>query len=98
MMRLMTALVTFSLLACSSIQRPDSWICGVNAKGMKLRCYNLKSDYDQNGSLNPGAKPQEYPLKSINDLNAWVCMDPASLEKMKIYMGDLRDYAKAHCQ
>lgn len=90
-------IILLSLVSCSHVQRPDSWICGVNAKGMKLRCYNIKSDYSDEGVLKPEAKPTEFPLKSLNDLNAWVCMDPASLEKFKVYMGDLRDYAKLHC-
>lgn len=98
MTRLMTLLSISSLLACAHVDRPDAMICGVNARGMKLRCYNLKADYSDEGTLRPDATPKEFPLKSLNDLNAWVCMDPLSLEKFKVYMGDLRDYARDHCQ
>jgi hypothetical protein len=84
-------------LGCASIERPDSWVCGVNAKSEKLRCYNLKSDYSDQGTLKPEAKPMIYPLKSVSDLNGWVCIDPKSLEKLKVYLGDLRDYSANHC-
>lgn len=98
-MRSTLSLVISSLIfcGCAAVTRPDAWVCGVNAKSSKLRCYNLKEDYTSDGELKPGSKPEEYPLKSISELNAWVCMDPASLEKLKVYMGDLRNYAKNHC-
>lgn len=99
-MPLMILLSIFSLtlINCASVPRPDAWICGVNATGMKLRCYNTKFDYSDDGTLKPEAKPTEYPLKSVNDLNAWVCMDPLSLGKFKVYLGDLRDFAREHCR
>lgn len=91
-------LLVLGMTACAQVQRPDAWVCGVNARGMKLRCYNIKADYSDEGTLKPDAKPTEFALKSLNDLNAWVCMDPLSLEKFKVYMGDLRDYAKENCR
>ncbi|CAK0739639.1 hypothetical protein CCP2SC5_1020022 [Azospirillaceae bacterium] len=100
-MRSTMSYLTFSALvflsACSHVQRPDSWICGVNAKGMKLRCYNVKDDYTDDGTLKPDAKPTEHQIHSLSDMNAWVCMDPTSLGKFKTYLADLRDYAKDHC-
>lgn len=96
--RVIVVLAVFFLSACATVERPDSWICGVNAKAKKLRCYNLKEHYDSEGNQLPSAKPQEFVLNGITDLNAWVCMDPESLKNMKTYMADLRDYAKAHCE
>lgn len=96
--RLGIIILILGINGCANVQRPNSWLCGVNGVAGKLRCYNLRDDYTNEGTLKPDVKPLEHPLKSIKELNGWVCMDPNSLEKMKVYMGDLRDYAREHCK
>jgi hypothetical protein len=98
MMRLMISLIVFSLVGCTSVQRPDALICGVNSKGMKLRCYNIKSDFSRDGVLKPEAKPQQIKINSIHDLNAGIYMSPSDFELVKIWIGDMRNWVKEHCQ
>ena len=98
-MRLMMSFVGFSLLtACSSIERPDAYLCGVNAKSMQLRCYNLKSDFDRNGVLKDSAQPMIKPIKSVIDLNAGVYVTPSDFEKIKVYVREMKAYYDKNCK
>lgn len=98
-MKLSTTLfLTFSLLGCSHIQKPDSNIYGVNAKSHELRGYNIKTDYDDNGDRKPDAKPKIYELKSLDQLHGWFCTDPVSLQRIKVLIDDVRDELKSRCQ
>lgn len=77
--RLLTVLlVAYSVLGASScatsqVPRPDTNICDINVKAMHLKCYNLKTDYDQSGTLLPTAKAHYMPCAS-----AQPCTDPAT--------------------
>lgn len=88
--------VSFSLLiaGCGSIDRPDTDLCVVNDPGHHLICYNLKRDYDKNGSLKPGAVPMIKPIESIADLNKDVCTDPSGFEHLKTYVQEMKDAMK----
>lgn len=86
-----------ALAACSHVERPDSLVCGVNAKSMKLRCYNIKTDFTDDGVKKPDAKAQVIAIKSIDDLNAGIYFSPKDFEKIKVWIGDMRDWSKAHC-
>lgn len=93
--------VAFALSGCGTIiQRPDSWVCGVNAaaKPAKLRCYNLKSDYNDDGTRRPDAKPYEIFISELKDLQGWTCVDPKSLENLKVFIADMRDEIQRRCQ
>lgn len=86
---LILALITSSLCGCQTIQRPDTYLYGVNAKASKLRGYNLKTDYDANGNRLTNAKPHEIHLKGLIDLNGWTCTDPKGLEHLIVYKDEL---------
>lgn len=93
------ALLTMSLSisSCSSVQRPDAYICGINAPGLKLRCYNIKSDFDENGVMHPNAQPKTVHIEGLSSLNGGVYFSPGDLEKLKVWLGDLRNWSKNHC-
>jgi hypothetical protein len=94
----MMSLSIFSLVACTSIPRPDANLCGINAKSQTLRCYNLKSDYTDDGTLKPDAKPFIISIKSIQDLNAGVYASPKDFQELKAWVGQLREYYKQNCK
>jgi hypothetical protein len=93
-MKLLTILfLTFDLLACQSLKRPDADACGINAvKGYK-RCFNILHDYDNDGVLLPGHEAHIFPVNALKDLNANICVDPQGFEKIQTYAKELRtDY------
>jgi DNA replication protein DnaD len=65
---------------------------------MKLRCYNIKLDFDNNGARKPDAKAKDIPFTSVHDLNGGVYISPPDLEKIKVWLSDSRDWARNHCQ
>jgi uncharacterized protein YigE (DUF2233 family) len=97
-MRLMILLSIFSLVGCANVQRPDADVCGVNAKTSKLRCYNIKNNYTNDGTLKDGATPTVKPIANLMSLNGGIYFSPADFEKLKVWLQDMRDYAKEHCQ
>lgn len=98
MKRLMMLLNICSLVGCAGVQRPDANICGINAVSSNLRCYNIRKDYNNDGILDANAKPVIVPLSGLNDLNAGAYLSPLDLEKVKVWLGDLRTWAKDHCK
>lgn len=91
-------LITSSLIACESVQRPDAMIWGVNGPKKHLKGYNLRNDFDNDGNRKPDAQPQFKSLTGLPDLNAYVCFDPPGIEEIKRYIGELRQYAKDNCK
>lgn len=93
-MQLKTLSIIYSLVllcsACGTVERPDADICVVNAPGKKLTCYNLKHDYNQDGTLRPGAKPKFKPISSIDNLNKGVFMTNADWAEVKKWIAELR--------
>lgn len=98
-MRLMILLTAFNLLAAGcqsvSVSRPDTNLCVVNVPALHEKCYNLKSDYDDNGQLQPGAKPviKQYatPDEMLAALNKKIGTDPDGWAHLKAYIKELRD-------
>lgn len=91
-MRQMTLLTVFSLLisGCASIERPDANLCVVNAPAQHLKCYNLKTDYDQNGQILKGAEAKFFRAETVDDLNKGVWMSNADWSKVKVWISRLR--------
>lgn len=98
MTRLMISLIVFSLVGCASVKRPDALVCGVNAKGMKLRCYNIKTDFNDDGTRKADAQAKEIKISSIQDLNAGIYFSPKDFEKIKVWLADMRDWSESHCK
>jgi len=91
-------LLTLMLTACASVERPDALICGVNSKAMKLRCYNIKDDFTNDGIRKPDAKAKDIPISSIHNLNGGIYASPSDFEKIKVWLADLRSYSERHCK
>lgn len=91
-MRLLIALlISFSFIACSTVKRPDTDLCIVNAPVEHMKCYNLLRDYNDAGERDPLAKPSYREAKSVSDLNKYTCTDVPGLAHLKIYIQELRD-------
>ncbi len=87
-------LMALSLVSCSSVPRPDTDVGVVNAEFHQIKGYNLLRDYDDNGNLNPSAKPWIRPAVNVSDLNKNVCTDPQGWANLKSYIRELRDELK----
>lgn len=85
-------------IGCAGVQRPDAWICGVNARASKLRCYNIKHDYTSEGVLKSDATPDIRPVDGLMALNGGIYFSPKDFEKLKVWLADMRKYAQEHCQ
>lgn len=95
-MRLLkTLFLAFSLCACSSVSKPDTDLCVVNAPGEHLTCYNIRRDYDDDGNIKAGAKPTYRQAITVADLNKHVVTDPKGWANLKAYIKILREeYSK----
>lgn len=94
-MRQTTLLMACSILVTGcAIARPNTDMCVVNAKAQHEKCYNLNRDYDNNGKLNPSAKPLFKPAVTVLDLDKNVCTDPDGWSNVKAYIRELRSAAK----
>lgn len=90
-------LTAYSLVFGCSIQRPDTDLCVVNAPDRHQKCYNLKKDYNDDGKLNPSAKPTFKPAVTVEDLNKNICTDPDGFANLKTYVKELR-HAYEQCK
>lgn len=94
-MRVLTALsISFSLVSCAGVERPDTDVCVANVPALHERCYNLKKDYDDQGNRRPDAKPKTIVYKDeaamLAGLNKKTCVDPDGLANLKAYIDELR--------
>lgn len=100
---LLELLTAFSLLVgCAGIERPNTDVCIINAPNRNRRCQNMNTDYDDNGKLNPAAKPIYRSNASIQDLNKFLCIDSPTgttdgQAALKAYLTKLRNRL-ANCQ
>lgn len=79
------------LSGCAALGRPDTDLCIVNAPMSQLRCYNLKTDYSEEGTLLHHAIGRTVPVNNISDLNKYTCTNPDGLANLKEYVKALRD-------
>lgn len=99
MTRLLTLLLIAGSLSACGIPRPNADLCIVNAPNLNRKCYNLKRDYRDDGTLKPGAVPTYRPNATIEDLNKALVLDsPDGFEdgiaRMKAYVKKLREAAE----
>lgn len=85
-----------SLVACAGIEKPDAEVCIVNAPAFNRKCYNLKTDYDENGKLRREAVAKYKPNVHIKDLNKATVLDSETgfedgLAEVKAYIKNLRE-------
>jgi hypothetical protein len=70
--------MVFSLALASAgcgIERPNSEVCIVNAPAKNRKCYNLKTDYNDDGTLKAGAVAKYHPNGTVEDLNKAMVVD-----------------------
>ena len=98
---MMLVLIALSICSCSQIQRPDADICVVNYATDKLphlTCFNIKRDYNDDGSLKADAKPVKKLIKTPQSLNAGKYISKEDWPAFQVWIQDTRDWAKGHCQ
>lgn len=91
-MRLKTLLMvsSFILVGCG-VERPDTTISIINAGAFEMVGYNLKEDYNDDGSLKPGVKPRIKQISSLADVDKHAVTDPQGLANLKAYAKTLRE-------
>lgn len=104
---LIVLLAACSLLAgCGGVSRPSILACIVNAPARNRKCYNLATDYNDDGSLKATAKPVIRPNTTIDDVNKAFTVDSAdpsptgfvdALAGLKTYLNQLRKHY-ANCE
>lgn len=90
-----------SLAGCAGApERPNTNLYQINVAGSQAeaRGYNMHDDYDSDGALKSSAKPKTVELESLKSLRGWYCTDQQGLKNLKVYLGELRSYAKEHCK
>lgn len=87
-------LLPMTLLMASSCatlpERPDTYLCVINALGNNRKCYNMKEDFDVEGNLLDTAVPFYQHTTSIDDLDKQIVIDQESFTNLKIYLKELR--------
>jgi hypothetical protein len=90
MKKLTTFFLAFSLSGCATIAKPDANLCVVNAPAEHLKCYNLNTDYTDDGNLKKTSKAKYFQAKSVYDLNKGVWMSNSDWAEVKKWIRELR--------
>lgn len=91
-MRLKTLLMASSVLLIGcGVERPDTTISIINAGAFEMAGFNLKEDYNEDGSLKPGVKPRVRQISSLVDVDKHACTDPVGLANLKAYIKKVRE-------
>lgn len=88
---LLLAVFSIHLFACSYVPLPHTNLCVANPALKHSKCYWLDKDYQEDGTLKPGAKPNFKPLITIDDMNKSIWTDPDSWGSLKGYIKTLRE-------
>ncbi len=107
MTRLLTLLLIAGSFSACGIDPPDADLCIVNAPNKNRKCYNLKNDYLEDGTLKPDAVAVYRPNATVEDLNKSLVLDspytvnnpnPTHFEdgiaRVKAYVKKLREASK----
>lgn len=70
---LLLILLSIAGNGCSPL--PDVDVCIVNAPNQNRKCYNLKNDYNSDGTLRADAKPVYRSNVTVLDLNKALVID-----------------------
>ena len=101
MKSILLVMILLNICSCSGVSRPDADICIINFASDKpahLHCQNMKSDYSPDGVLLPGHPAHDKLIGAPQSLNAGKYISKEDWPKFQVFMQDLRDYAKVHCQ
>lgn len=80
----------FNAACAVGIERPDTNLCIVNEPFSELECYNLRTDYTDEGRLKPGAAGTTVDITGLADLNKHICTDVNGFAAIKAYLRQLR--------
>lgn len=86
---------------CAGVQRPDADICGINFASdaaAHLTCYNIRSDFDANGTLIAGHHSHRKPIGQPQSLNAGKYISKEDWPKFQVWLQDIRSWSQNHCQ
>lgn len=90
MKKLMMFFLASSLSGCATIAKPNANLCVVNAPAQHLKCYNLSTDYTDDGNVRASAKPKYFRAQSVEDLNKGVWMSNGDWAEVKKWIRELR--------
>jgi hypothetical protein len=89
MKKLTIFFLAFSV-GCSTINKPNANLCVVNAPAEHLKCYNLKTDYTDDGNIKKSARAKYFQAATVNDLNKGVWMSNGDWAEVKKWIRELR--------
>lgn len=89
-MKLCQAFSLILLSSCATISKPNAHLCVVNAPAAHLKCYNLSTDYNDDGNIKNTAKAKFFRAETIEDLNKGVWMSNNDWAKVKVWIRQLR--------
>lgn len=90
MKKLTTLFLAFSLAACSTIKKPNANLCVVNAPAQHVKCYNLSTDYTDDGNVRASAKAKYFRAATVTDLNKGIWMSNGDWAEVKKWIRELR--------
>lgn len=91
-MRLMISFLACSfLIGCASVERPDGYVYGFNHPAMKLRGYNIKKDFNSDGTRKKNSVPKEVKLNSCSEINGYIMQSPQDWEKTLVWIRQMRE-------
>lgn len=100
---ILLSISSLALMACHTVERPNSMVYGVNGAAARLEGYNIKSDYDENGIRKPEAELKLRALpEGLRSMNGAICFLPPNGEDegtagVKRWLAELRLWGKDHC-
>lgn len=87
-------IISSLLIIGCGVPRPKGDICIVDARREVLRCYDMEKDYNDDGTLKPGAVQHTKPAINIDSVNKFTVFDPDAWAEVKIYIGKVKERYK----
>lgn len=91
-MKLLKILLMGFSVGCATVERPDTNLCVINEPLEQLECYNLRTDYSDEGKITTDAKPLIIGITGLESVNKYICTDPAGFSELKAYITKLRKF------
>jgi hypothetical protein len=73
-----------------SLGRPEGMICLVDAPDKELQCFDMSTDYDDNGQLKPGAQVKVKKIDSLSSIDRATVFDLRSWQSVSAYIQRVR--------
>jgi hypothetical protein len=82
----LTCLIASFLIAGCAVPPPKGFMCMLNAKSEYKLCFNMETDFEQNGDVKKGIKGERVPVHSLGDLHTYVVIDVDSYASLKAFL------------